>query len=92
MKLHALLHDLYYGHAPILGRMIALIYVREWQKRGPPYAHNLGICNAASKPHTPEDFDQIVCAEIPETHPELHKIVTTFMIHGPCGSSNPNSP
>ena len=47
-----------------------------------------------SKPHTPDDFDKIVCAEIPdkETFPELHKIVKRFMMHGPCGLSNPDSP
>ena len=32
-------------------------------------------------------------AEIPdaEQFPELHKIVTSLMMHGPCGTSNPNS-
>ena len=58
------------------------------------HAHILGICDADSKPRTPEDFDAIVCAEIPdeEQFPELDKIITTFMMHGPCGTSNPNSP
>ena len=33
-------------------------------------------------------------AEIPdaEQFPKLHKIVTSLMMHGPCGTSNPNSP
>ena len=54
----------------------------------------LGICDPECKPRTPEDFDSIVCAEIPdkEQFPELHNIVTTFMMHGPCGISNPDSP
>ena len=74
--------------------MIALIYVIEWQKRGPLHAHILSICNSESKPRTPDDYDQIVAAEIPskEKIPELHKIVTSLMMHGPCGLSNPNSP
>ena len=35
-----------------------------------------------------------MCAEIPDEKefPELHKIVAKFMMHGPCGLSNPNSP
>ena len=32
LKLHSLLEDLFYGCAPILGKMVALIYVIEWQK------------------------------------------------------------
>ena len=50
----------------------------EWQKRGPPHPHILGICDEESKPRTP-DYDSIVCAEIPdkEQFPELHKTVNT---------------
>ena len=74
--------------------MVALIYVIEWQKQGPPHAHILGICDGKHKPRTPEDSDKIVCAEIadPQQFPELHKIVTSLMMHGPCGTSNPESP
>ena len=32
LKLKSLLHDLFYGTKPILGKMVALIYVIEWQK------------------------------------------------------------
>ena len=37
-------------------------------------------------PKRPEEIDYITCAELPdkETSPELHKLVTQFMIHGPC--------
>ena len=94
LKLHSLLQDIYYGSKPVLGRMIGLIYVIEWQKRGPSHAHILGIRKPDSKPRTLEDFDSIVCAEIPdkEQFPELYRIVTTFMMHGPCGISNSKSP
>ena len=53
--------------------MLALIYVIEWQKRGPPHAHILGICDLGSKPRTPEDFDAIVSVKIPDESqfPEL---------------------
>ena len=48
------------------------------KKEVTPHAHILGICNADSKPHTPEDFNTIVCAEIPDKQqfPELHLIIT----------------
>ena len=94
LKLQALLHDIYYGPGQVLGKMIALIYVIEWQKRGPPHAHILAINDRESKPRAPDEYDSIVCAEIPdkEQFPELHKIVTTLMMHGPCGTSNLNSP
>ena len=94
LKLHSLLEDLYYGATPVLGKMIALIYVIEWQKRGPPHAHILGICDGESKPRTLEDYDSIISAEIPneQQFPELHKIVTSSMMHGPCGLYNPKSP
>ena len=94
LKLKSLLHDIYYGSANVLGKMTALIYVIEWQKRGPSHAHILSICDRDSKPRTPEDYDSIVCAEIPDKHkfPELYKNVTTLMMHGPCGLSNPKSP
>ena len=50
LQLKSLLHDIYYGKKPVLGKMIALIYVTEWQKRGPPHVHILGICDQATKP------------------------------------------
>ena len=74
--------------------MCALIHVVEWQKRGPPHAHILGICDATYKQVGPEDYDKIMSAEIPDrnTHPVLHSIVTKFMMHGPCGIANPKIP
>ena len=65
LKLKSLLHDIYYGSVNVLGNMIALIYVIEWQKRQPPHVHILGICEEESKPRALEDYDSIVCAEIP---------------------------
>ena len=79
LKLKALLHDIYYGSANVLGKMFALIYVIEREKRGPPHAHILGICDEETKPRTPEDYDNIVCAEIPDEKqfPELYKTYNT---------------
>ena len=66
LRLHSLLQDLYYKSTPVLGKAIGLIYVVEWQKCDPPHAHILAICDSTAKPHTPKDFDDIVCAEIPD--------------------------
>ena len=94
LKLKSLLNDIFYGPKPVLGKMIALIYVMEWQKRGPLHAHILGICDTESKPRTVADYDSVVCGEIhdKDKFPELHQIVTKFMMHSPCGAANANSP
>ena len=94
LKLRCLLHDIYYLQKPVFGPLCAIIYVVEWQKRGPPHAHILAICENSSKPGSIDDYDLIVSAEIqnPETHPQLHAIVTKFMMHGPCSAANPKSP
>lgn len=63
----------------------------EWQKRGLPHAHIL--IWLLNKLHSNE-VDDIISAEIPDpvTDPHLHDIVTTQMVHGPCGALNPLSP
>ena len=60
LKLKSLLHDLFYGQKPVLGKMVALIYVIEWQKWGPPHAQILGICDNANKPKTIAEYDSVV--------------------------------
>ena len=94
LKLKSLLHDLFYGQKPVLGKMVALIYLIELRKQGPPHAHIPGICDNANKPKTIADYDSVVCAEFPDKDifPELHQIVTKLMMYGPCGLANPNSP
>ena len=45
-----------------------------------------------STPLTPQLIDAIVCAEVPNptTQPELHNVVSKFMLHKPCDSA-PNA-
>ena len=92
LKLQAITHDLFMRG--VLGKVIANVHVIEFQKRGLPHAHILIILASEDKLQTPEDFDLIVSAEIPdkEKQPKLYKTVSRNMIHGPCGIYNPTSP
>ncbi|GFR22669.1 helitron_like_N domain-containing protein [Trichonephila clavata] len=62
----------------------------EWQKRGLPHAHILVWLIDKLRP---EEIDSIISAEIPDpsTDQLLFDIVTTNMIHGPCGNPNRSS-
>jgi hypothetical protein len=92
MKLNALLKDLLQNG--VLGTAVADIHVVEWQKRGLPHGHILIILRSQDKSRDNSDYDQIVCAELPDksTHPELYNIVTSRMLHGPCGAIHPSCP
>ncbi|KAE8881433.1 hypothetical protein PF003_g34407 [Phytophthora fragariae] len=90
-KLAELLKDLDEG---VLGRVMARIYVVEFQKRGLPHAHILVILADEDKPRRREIIDKLVSAELPdaELNPQLYETILTSMMHGPCGAANPNSP
>ena len=77
----------------IFGKVEALIYTIEFQKRGLPHAHILLSLNEQDKIVNATDIDKVVSAEIPniQTHPTLHEYVVKHMMHGPCGVLNPNS-
>lgn len=59
-----------------------------------PHAHILLWLNSEYKPRTPEDIDNIICAEIPcKTSDRLmYKLVKRYMMHGPCAEQNLKSP
>nr|XP_043639138.1 uncharacterized protein LOC122610211 [Erigeron canadensis] len=78
----------------VLGEVGAYVYVIEFQKRGLPYAHFLLIMKPTHKITSPDQYDKLVCAEIPDPsrYPELHERVVQHMIHGPCGPLNDKSP
>ncbi|CAG8664175.1 7737_t:CDS:2, partial [Ambispora leptoticha] len=92
LKLNAITDDLF--NKGVLGKVIAHVHVIEFQKRGLLHVHILMIMAPEDKPQTPEDFDRIVSAEIPDKdkQPKLYKTISKNMIHGPCGSINPSSP
>ncbi len=92
LKLESITKDLFIRG--VLGKVIAHVHVIEFQKRGLPHAHILMILAPEDKPKTPEDFNRLVCAEIPDKNlqPKLFETVSRNMIHGPCGILNPQSP
>jgi hypothetical protein len=91
IKLKELINDIHNKH--ILGRTIARIYVIEFQKRGMPHAHILIFFVEDYKPHTVEDVDRMISAELPnpETNRLAHETVAKCMTHGPCGVAFPSA-
>lgn len=91
MKLNELLDDI--SKRQVLGKPIGLIHVIEFQKRGLPHAHILLMLDPDDAPKT-DDYDMFTVAELPnpETEPELYKIISEQMMHGPCGAEHPGSP
>jgi hypothetical protein len=84
-KLEALLEDI--EKNSVLGRVKAIVYTVEFQKRGLPHAHIMVILHPADIPRTVEAVDTLISAEIPceKEEPDLYHIVTRNMLHGPCG-------
>jgi PIF1-like helicase/Helitron helicase-like domain at N-terminus/Helicase len=78
----------------IFGDCVGDVYTIEYQKRGLPHAHILVFLRDSDRPLTPEAVDEIVCAELPQPEDdpdgELFDIVTSCMVHGPCGTMYPN--
>ena len=71
-----------------------MVYTIEFQKRGLPHAHICLFFSKNSKLPNPEDIDRVISAELPdkEEDPELYKLVSELMMHGPCGAYNMKSP
>ncbi len=92
IKLKELINDIHKKR--ILGRMIAGIYVVEFQKRGLPHAHILIFFIEDYKPHMVKDVDRMISTELSnsETNKLAHETVARCMMHGPCGVAFPNAP
>ncbi|XP_019413906.1 PREDICTED: uncharacterized protein LOC109325794 [Lupinus angustifolius] len=68
----------------VLGNVKSYMYVTEFQKRGLPHVHMLLILENNDKLRSPQEYDAI--------EPQLHHTVLKHMVHGPCGTLNPNAP
>jgi hypothetical protein len=92
IKLKEFINDIHKNH--ILGGTIAGIYVVEFQKRGLPHAHILIFFTEDCKPHTVEDVDRMISAELlnSKTNKLAHETVVRCTMHGPCGAAFPNAP
>ncbi|XP_076923279.1 uncharacterized protein LOC143585354 [Bidens hawaiensis] len=75
----------------LFGRVQAIVYTIEFQKRGLPYAHICIFLHPGSKIHNPKDVDKFISTKIPkkDSDPDISKLVSDHMIHGPCGDANP---
>ena len=90
-KKESLLKEIKQG---LFGSILGMVYTIEFQKRGLPHMHLLIFLNQEHKIYNPTHVDAIVSAKIPDpaTQPLLYGIVTSNMMHGPCGARNLNSP
>ena len=94
LKLKAMLKELV--DESVLGKVAAHCWTIEFQKRGLPHAHILLIMRSEDKPRTKDDVDRVVSAELPDDNDpqqaELYALVSSLMVHGPCGLLAANKP
>ncbi|GKD32609.1 ATP-dependent DNA helicase PIF1-like protein, partial [Tanacetum coccineum] len=72
----------------------AVVYEIEFQKRGLPHAHILLWLEERWKCMNPTKIDDIISAELPSPvdDPEGYKVVTKYMLHGPCSANAKYAP
>lgn len=70
------------------------IYVIEYQKRGLPHSHIILTFAAEDKLNSPEEIDEVICAEIPNevNDPLAFETIMRCMIHGPYDEGNSSAP
>ncbi|CAK5074082.1 unnamed protein product [Meloidogyne enterolobii] len=77
----------------IFGEVAGFCYTIEFQKRGLPHLHMLLALKSEFKLKNTDDIDKFISAEIPDINEdkELYELVSSLMIHGPCGKDFPDS-
>nr|GEV62224.1 DNA helicase [Tanacetum cinerariifolium] len=75
------------------GKIIAIVYTVEFQKQGLPHCHTLIWVDENSRIQNHEDIDAFISVVLPllEVDPVCYRIVSKFMIHGPCGEICPSA-
>ncbi|GJX77591.1 DNA helicase [Tanacetum coccineum] len=76
------------------GKIVAVLYTLEFQKRGLPHCYTLVWVHEEAQIHRDEDIDVYISAELPsvDVDPECHRIVSELMMHDPCGLACPSAP
>ena len=66
--------------------MAGFVYTIEYQKWNLPHIHLLIFLEEQDKICTVEQINGVISAQIPDSniHPQLHSVVTRYMLHGPC--------
>ncbi|XP_076910145.1 uncharacterized protein LOC143567661 [Bidens hawaiensis] len=84
INLDSLIKDLKENH--VLGKLQAVVYTVEFQKRGLPNAHLCLFMQKEDKLPNVEHVDPYISAEIPDKNedPELYNLGSELMMHGPC--------
>ncbi|GJY17791.1 DNA helicase [Tanacetum coccineum] len=91
MKIHQFINFL--RDAQPFGKTVAVLYTVEFQKRGLPHCHTLLWIHESVRVSREADIDMYVSAELPSPNvdPECYRIVSEFMMHGPCGLACPSA-
>ncbi|GJS10691.1 DNA helicase [Tanacetum coccineum] len=87
MKIHQFVK--YLWDVKPFGKIIAIVYKVEFQKRGIPHCHTLIWVDKNSRIQSQEDIDNYISTELPseEADPEGHRVVSEFMVHEPCSEA-----
>ncbi|XP_071718762.1 uncharacterized protein [Rutidosis leptorrhynchoides] len=77
-----------------LGDFRGVMYTNEFQKRGLPHCHTLVWLHSSSSSPMSERIDDYISAELPDlrTHLAGYAVISTTMMHGPCGIPNLHAP
>jgi hypothetical protein len=89
-KCNAIIAELKAGLG-LFGTFPGGVWTFEYQKRGLPHRHILLFLTpeAAALYRDPRNTDRVICAGIPPAaDPILREVVTSQMIHGPCGDGH----
>ncbi|MBW0526853.1 hypothetical protein O181_066568 [Austropuccinia psidii MF-1] len=83
LKLQSMMRDLTKKNC--LWKVVSYVYTVELQKQGLPHAHILLILDREYVPNTAHKADKLILAELPNPQkcPNLYKLVTRNMLHGP---------